>query len=173
MSTKSCANADQGVVNSLWTSDDIRRYKSGSTLTQVILAAPSHSLNQCWLFISEVLWYSPEGNFTGDAKDNYLWYQYKNYQFDLRLQQHLPCPVSKLFAYIDGDSLCIAYLARKTVIKCSLNAHRPFCCGLIYVGITRSITYIWAALGRVYYKEIDRSSAVMDVSRFLIRDAGI
>ena len=41
--------------------------RSGSTLTQVMACcqmAPSHYLNQCWLLISEVLWHSPERNFT-------------------------------------------------------------------------------------------------------------
>ena len=28
------------------------------------LKAPSHYLNQCWLMISEVLWHSPDSNFT-------------------------------------------------------------------------------------------------------------
>ena len=31
------------------------------------LTAPSHYLNQCWLPISEVLWHSPESNFTWNA----------------------------------------------------------------------------------------------------------
>ena len=42
-----------------------------STLTQMrtfCLTALGHNLNQCWLIISEVLWYSPEGNFTGNAQ---------------------------------------------------------------------------------------------------------
>ena len=53
--------------NSLWPSDIIWQHRSGSTLGQVMawwLMAPSHYLNQCWIFISEVLWHSPESNFT-------------------------------------------------------------------------------------------------------------
>ena len=41
--------------------DAIWRQGSGSTLAQVMaccLAAPSHSLNQCWLIIRKVQWYS-------------------------------------------------------------------------------------------------------------------
>ena len=41
--------------------------RSGSTLAQVMaccLMAPSHYLNQCWLMISDVLWHSPDSNFT-------------------------------------------------------------------------------------------------------------
>ena len=54
-------------VNSLLPSDTIWRYRSMSTLAQVMaccLTAPSHYLSQCWLMISEVLWYSPDSNFT-------------------------------------------------------------------------------------------------------------
>ena len=46
---------------SLWASDTILRHGSGSTLAQVMacwLTAPSHYLNQCWLIINGVLWYS-------------------------------------------------------------------------------------------------------------------
>ena len=40
-------------------------------LAQVIACypmAPSHYLNKCWLNITEVLWYSPEGSFTEPAQ---------------------------------------------------------------------------------------------------------
>ena len=46
-------------LNPLWPSDAIWRARSGSTLAQAMaccLTAPSHLLNQCWLFISAVLW---------------------------------------------------------------------------------------------------------------------
>ena len=51
------------VLNSLWPGDAIGWYRCGSTLVQVMawcLMAPSHYLNQCWLIIKGVLWYSPE-----------------------------------------------------------------------------------------------------------------
>ena len=47
--------------NSLWPSDTIWRYTSGSTLARVMawcLVASSHYLNQCWLFIKDDLWHS-------------------------------------------------------------------------------------------------------------------
>ena len=62
--------------NLLW------QHRSGSTLDQVMaccLMAPSHYLNQCWLIIKEVLWHSPKGNFTGNAKDIYPWFEFGNY----------------------------------------------------------------------------------------------
>ena len=50
--------------NSLGPSDAIWRWRSWSTLVQVMaccLTAPSHYLNLCWLVISKVLWNSSEG----------------------------------------------------------------------------------------------------------------
>ena len=34
------------------------------------LTVSSHYLNQCWLIFSEVLWFSPEGDFTGNTFDD-------------------------------------------------------------------------------------------------------
>ena len=62
------------VVNSLRPSDAIWRHRSGSTLAQVMaccLTASSHYLNQCWLIICKVLWYSSEGNFIRDTSASY------------------------------------------------------------------------------------------------------
>ena len=61
-------------VISLWPSDVIWWQGSRSTLAQVMaccLMATSHYLNQCWLIISEVLWHSPDSNFTERIKDIY------------------------------------------------------------------------------------------------------
>ena len=74
------------LVNSLWPSDAIWRHRSGSTLVQIMvccLTAPSHYLNQCWLIISEVLWHSPEGNFTWNAQDMYPWREFENCLFKI------------------------------------------------------------------------------------------
>ena len=52
------------------------RCMSGSTLAQVMawcLKAPSQYMNQYWLFISEVLWCSPESNFTGCESDYFFY----------------------------------------------------------------------------------------------------
>ena len=60
--------------------------RSGSTLAHVMaccLTAPSHYLNQCWLIIGEVLWHSPEGNFTWNVQDIYLWREFENYSFKI------------------------------------------------------------------------------------------
>ena len=58
------------LINSLWPSDTIWRYKSRSIKAQVMaccLTAPSHYLNQCWLIISKAQWHPSESNFTRDA----------------------------------------------------------------------------------------------------------
>ena len=78
-------------IKSLWPSDAIQRWRSWSTLVQVMaccLMAPSHYLNQCWLITSEVLrWYSLGGNYTGNAQSiNYLWYVWEK----ITLHQHIP-----------------------------------------------------------------------------------
>ena len=57
-------------LNSLEPSDAIWRWRSWSTLVQVMaccLTAPSHYLNQYWLIISKVQWHPSESNFTRDA----------------------------------------------------------------------------------------------------------
>ena len=46
---------------------------SGSTLTQAMaccIMVPSHCLNQCWLFISVVLWPSPGSNFYNEFEND-------------------------------------------------------------------------------------------------------
>ena len=47
------------------------------------LLALSHYLKQCWLIISEVFRYSPEGNFTTNALNIYPWFQFENYQTEI------------------------------------------------------------------------------------------
>ena len=66
----------------LWPSDIIWHHITWSTLFQAMvccLTAPSHFLSQSWLIINEILWFSPEGNFTGKAQDIYPWYEFENY----------------------------------------------------------------------------------------------
>ena len=55
------SNLPRSVISPLWPSDAIWRYRSGSTLAQVMACcrtAPTHYLNQCWPIISEVQWHS-------------------------------------------------------------------------------------------------------------------
>ena len=58
------------LINSLWLGDAIWWHRTESTLAQAMaccLMPPSHYLNQCWLIISEILWYWSEGNFMWNA----------------------------------------------------------------------------------------------------------
>ena len=66
-------------LNSLWSSDTTWWHRNSSTLGQVMaccLMAPSHYMNQCWIIISVVQWFSSAGNFTTDTlvinRQNYL-----------------------------------------------------------------------------------------------------
>ena len=73
-------------VNSFWPSDAIWQHRSGSILAQVMTwccQAPSHYLNQCWLIIYGVLWYSPYSNFTGSTWYISSWYEFENYNFQI------------------------------------------------------------------------------------------
>ena len=52
-------------VKSLWPCDPNWWPSTGPTLAKIIdccLKAPSHYLNQCWLFISKILWLSQKSN---------------------------------------------------------------------------------------------------------------
>ena len=73
-------------INSLWPSDTELNHRFRSTLVQLMaccLMAQSHCLNQCWLLISEVLWHSPESNFTVSAQASYLYNQLENYIYKI------------------------------------------------------------------------------------------
>ena len=62
-------------INSLWPRDTTCRHRSGSTFVQIMaycLRAPSHCLNQRWLIISEVQWYSRESNIIRDTSTTNL-----------------------------------------------------------------------------------------------------
>ena len=71
----------QNKVNPLWVSEAIWRYKSISTLPQVMacyLTAPNHYQNQFRLIIKCVSWHSHESDFTS-AKKNHPSIEFENY----------------------------------------------------------------------------------------------
>ena len=72
------------VYNSLWPSDSVWWHWPGSTLAQVMAWLSEPMLPS----INQVLWHSPEGNFTGNTQDIYPWYELK--MTNLNLQVHLP-----------------------------------------------------------------------------------
>ena len=82
-----------GLLFLLWPSDAIWRHRSGSALVQAMaccLTAPNHCLNHCWLLISQVLWHSPESNFTVNAQVWLLVYIISLRIILLKLLPHLP-----------------------------------------------------------------------------------
>ena len=73
-------------LNSLWSSNAVWCQRSWSTLLQVMacwLMVPSHYLNQCWMLINEVPWYSPQSNFTVSAQVTILYNEFENYIFKM------------------------------------------------------------------------------------------
>ena len=47
------------------------------------LMAPSHYLNQCWLLICQVVWYSPESSFEANVQAICLHNKFENYTFKI------------------------------------------------------------------------------------------
>ena len=85
-------------INLLWLNHTMWHHRTWSTLVQVMaccLIAPNHYLNQCWLLNSEVSWQSPEGNFAGNSKDAYPWYESENYKFNICWEAQINCHVPK------------------------------------------------------------------------------
>ena len=75
--------------NSLGPSDAICRWRSWSTLVQVMaccLTAPSHYLNQCWLIISKVLWHSSEDIIIRQFEETNQQSKTENYIFKVTLR---------------------------------------------------------------------------------------
>ena len=109
-------------INSLCSSNAIWRYRSGSTLAQVMaccLMAPSHYLKQCWLIISKVLWYSPGGKFS-----RYHSQQYVAYYFNiLRLREnghHFADDIFKCI-FLNEDVWIMLKISLKFVPKVRIN----------------------------------------------------
>ena len=76
-------------IKSLGPNNAIWRQRSGSTLAQVMaccLTAPSHYLNQCWLIIWKVQWYSSEDNFRSDISATNHWNKLGNYSYKIPLK---------------------------------------------------------------------------------------
>ena len=78
---KQCCENKNRFIDSLWPSDTICRHKSGTTFAQIMagcLRATSHYLNQRWLIISKVQWYSRECNFIRDSSNTNLLNYFEN-----------------------------------------------------------------------------------------------
>ena len=72
--------------NTLWPSATIWWQRTGTTLAQIMaccLTAPSHLMNQCWLFIKCVLRHSPECNSTACTQVTIVYNEFGTYAFKL------------------------------------------------------------------------------------------
>ena len=94
--------------NSLWLNDAIWRYRSGSTLAQVMaccLREPNHYLNQCWLIVKYVRWHSAESNFVRSVPELILDMCLEITL--LKLLPHLPGANELTFSLPQGVGNCI------------------------------------------------------------------
>ena len=76
-------------LNSLEPSNVIRRWRFCSTMVQVMacsLTAPSHYLNQCYLYISKALWHSSEDIIIRRFEDTNQLSKVENYIFEITLR---------------------------------------------------------------------------------------
>ena len=110
-------------------SDTIWQHRPWSTLTQVIvccwLKAPGHYLNQCWLLSSEILWHSPESNFTMSAPASIRCNKLKNYSFKI-------IPTSPRGQWVNSSPPSAAYMlqwirsALVQIMACHLFSTKPY-----------------------------------------------
>ena len=117
-----------GVVNTLWPNGAILRYRSGSTLAQVIaycLTAPKHYLKHCWLTIGAVLWHSFQ--FHKRYLSHEWLNQFENDLFKISFASHSGHWVKTVFAG-NSFSLC-AWACAGTMITKSVP---PICTGPAY-----------------------------------------
>ena len=116
----------KSLINSLWPSDAILR-RTGSTLVQVMaccLTAPSHYLNQCWLIIREILWHSPEGNFTGNDQDIYP-YEFENDKFKITATSPSPWDQWVNSSTPSAEYSSMKWAALVQVMACCLSNPKP------------------------------------------------
>ena len=110
-------------VNSLCPSDSIWRHRTGSALDQVMaccLMAPSHHLNQCWLFISKVQCHSSEGNSMRDTPAIKL----KKIMWKLFIKNFIQISQGPMSLNLALTWARFLSLARSKLRQCSAN-HRP------------------------------------------------
>ena len=86
-------NTTTATIDLLWLSNTIWRHRFGSRLAQEMaccLRALSHFLNQCWLIIIVVLWYSPGSTFKETAHATILYIEFENYTYTFKIPTTSP-----------------------------------------------------------------------------------
>ena len=121
---KQCENNKKD-INSLWPGDTTCRHRSGSTFVQIMaccLRAPSHYLNQRWLIISEVQWYSRECNFIRDTSTTNLKNYFENYSSKISLKsprgQWVNCTESSICYVLLMLAQLLSYIVFSWVFMC-------------------------------------------------------
>ena len=108
-------------LKKLWPCDAIWRHRSMSILAQVMaccLMPPSHYLDQCWLMVSEVLWQSPDSNFTENTKDIYLWNEFEIYSFETVVKT--PGANDRQFVPYNMHTTLLSFACLCTVDSCNI-----------------------------------------------------
>ena len=85
---------DESNINSLSPGETMWWHRYGPTLVQVMaccLTAPSHCLNQCWLTIKGVIWFSPETNFTRSVHELNHGDVFRDYNFKIAPTMNQSC----------------------------------------------------------------------------------
>ena len=125
-------------INTLWPSDTIWLHISWSAVAQVMaccltapLPEPMFILNNHQI-ISEVLWHSPEHNFTGNAHDICTWYMRLKIS-NLRLQAHPPGAQWVKNILIDDKSFIAGHQQRNWIPQRQIQR-------------TKHKTYLWVNL---------------------------
>ena len=99
------------------------QHRSGSTLAQLMaccLTAPSHYLNQFWLFTKDVLWQtSHESNFSGTAHVRDPLHMFKDHTFEIN---HV---FQGLMSELHYGRSCTHY---SDVIMSTISNHQPYDC---------------------------------------------
>ena len=81
-----CKTSANELINSLSPADALwqHRFRSAVAHGPGKLMAPRHYLNQCWIIISDVMWHSPEGNFTVSTQvTTILHVEFENHYFNI------------------------------------------------------------------------------------------
>ena len=91
-------------INSFWPDDTVWWHRSRSILAQVMACwqmAPSHYLNQSWLFIIQALWYSSMSNFIPKAHATTMYSKCENHTFEITTTSPRG-PVSQIWPHFWG-----------------------------------------------------------------------
>ena len=152
---------------------------------------PSHSLNQYWMIINEVLWYSSSGYFPLNAHNINPWYGFENYIFiippvsrrDNQIITHKMSLLYQAALFLDCPAWGPFYYQRLTVIRNCIDFSRQLLIdvlisivmmapmyyynSLIFMGaITYPCPYISTKLANSFRSEASVKSFLTEITWF-------